>query len=461
MYISSGPIEAGVYSAVKIPVTRAFASRMTAVLCLLAWVCACSSTAVRIQSATLMGKFDEPADRLIIAAVDNDSTSFVGRSGSTPRGYDTVTVYGPTSDARRVMHSLETDYGLREVSAWPIDSLHLHCAVLAPPAGTNREDLLAKLSRDPRIKLAQPLQTFATRTQNYNDPYVGLQRGFQELNVAEAHPWSRGDGVRIAIIDTGVDIAHKDLQGNIAAAANFVDGNTDQFRRDRHGTEMAGVIAAVANNREGIVGIAPESRILAYKACWQLSPDADAARCNSFTLAQALVAAFDAHAQAINLSIAGPDDPLLHSLIQEGMRRGIVFVAAATPGQSDAPSLFHQPGVIEVAGAEDRSTDSALFYAPSHEILTLIPGNHYDFASGDSIATAEITGVVSLLLAKNHGLSATALHDVLRESGAQFRENGRVDACVAVTTVMGSGTCQPPADAEHRLAVEQTRHAPN
>jgi len=416
---------------------------------------------VRIEPGALMGRVGAPDDGAIIVAVDNESVPFVGRSGSTPRGYDGITVYGPTADARHLMHSLEVDYGLRELSAWPIESLHLHCAVLAPAVGIDRAALLEKLSRDPRIKLAQPLQTFATRTQSYNDPYVSLQRGFQEMNVAEAHPWSRGDGVRIALIDTGVDILHKDLRGNIVAAANFVDSDTEQFRRDRHGTEMAGVIAAVANNREGIVGIAPGSRILAYKACWQLSPDADAARCNSYTLAQALVAAFDAHAQAINLSIAGPDDPLLHSLIQEGLRRGIVFVAAAAPGDRETSSLFHQPGVIEVAGSENRSTDSSLLHAPSHEILTLTPGSHYDFASGDSIATAEITGVVSLMLAKNHGISPAALQDLLRESGVRSSENDGVDACLAVVAVMHGGSCKPAGDIEHGPAVGQNRPPPH
>src|SRR6202030_892738 len=125
---------------------------------------------------------------------------------------------------------------------------------------------------------------------------------------ADAHPWSRGEGVKVAIIDTGVDIEHPDLRGSIAAAVNFVDADDAQFRRDRHGTEMAGVIAAVANNGQGIVGIAPGARLFVFKACWQEQAGADAAHCNSFTLARALSAAFDAHAQIINMSLAGPDD---------------------------------------------------------------------------------------------------------------------------------------------------------
>src|ERR1700692_280237 len=217
------------------------------------------------------------------------------------------------------MRALENDYGLREVSAWPIDPLHMHCAVLEVPEGTDRNTVLAALAHDRRIKLAEPLQSFATRSEPYNDPYVGLQRGFREMDVAEAHPRPRGEGVRVAIIDTGADTEHPDLRGNIVAATNFVDSDDRQFRQDRHGTEMAGVIAAVANNGEGIVGIAPGARILLFKACWQGRLDADAARCNSFTLARALVAAFDSHATIVTLSLAGRAAPLLAYFIVQGL----------------------------------------------------------------------------------------------------------------------------------------------
>jgi hypothetical protein len=61
------------------------------------------------------------------------------------------------------MRAIEQDYGLHESSAWPIEPLHMHCAVLQIPEGADRESVLVRLSRDPRIKLAQPLQTFATR----------------------------------------------------------------------------------------------------------------------------------------------------------------------------------------------------------------------------------------------------------------------------------------------------------
>jgi hypothetical protein len=431
--------------------------RRLAPLLLALAACACSNTPVRIESRALADQISRSPEHFIIAAVNNDTMAFAARAGSTPRGYDGITAYGPSVAARQTMHALENDYGLREVSAWPIEPLHMHCAVLEVPEGMDRNTLLAAMAHDQRIKLAQPLQSFATRTQDYNDPYVGLQRGFQEMDVAEAHPWSRGEGVKVAIIDTGADTLHPDLRGNIVTAANFVDSDDQQFQRDRHGTEMAGVIAAVANNREGIVGIAPAARLLLFKACWQARIDADAARCNSFTLARALVAAFDAHAQIVNLSLAGPADPLLNELIREGLRRGVLFVGAAP---ADAPDggqgLMNQPGVIEVASAGSAAARGAALSAPGREILTLLPGGHYDFASGDSIATAQVSGIVALLLAKNAGLSAAEAYRLLHDTSTHAGSGGDsalVDACAAVVSLIGQGSCSPMTGAARQAAV--------
>jgi hypothetical protein len=416
--------------------------RLGILAAVLAMASACSSAPVRIDSRALGNQVSLSSDRFIIVAVDNVPPAYVAHAGATPRGYDSVADYGATAHARETLHAVERQYGLREVNAWPIGPLQIHCAVLEIPSGADRAQLLAALAKDRRVKLTQPLQTFATRSEDYNDPYVGLQRGFQQMDVAHAHPWSRGEGVKVAIIDTGVDIQHPDLRDSIAAAVNFVDADDAQFRRDRHGTEMAGVIAAVANNREGIVGVAPNARLLVFKACWQARADADAARCNSFTLARALSAAFDAHAQVVNLSLAGPDDPLLGDLIREGQHRGVLFVGAAP---DSAGGLLHQAGVIQVASAESHSALDSVLYAPGREILTLLPGGHYDFASGASIATAQVSGVVALMLAKNPALSAPSAYRLLRDtsSAVQTADGGikGIDACAAVVTLVGQGSC--------------------
>jgi subtilisin family serine protease len=420
--------------------------RFAALLLFAVSLSACAASPVRIESRALSDQVAQSPEHYIIAAVSNEPAAFMSHAGSTPRGYDVVSAYGPTDRARQLMRDLEADYTLREVSAWPIESLHMHCAVLEIPAGADRAALLAKLSQDHRVALTEPLQEFAMRTDanrgdGYNDPYVGLQRGFLEMDVAGAHPWSRGDGVRVAIIDTGADVNHPDLRGSIASAANFVDADEVQFVRDRHGTEMAGVIAAVANNREGIVGIAPGARLLVYKACWQDRAGADAAHCNSFTLARALSAAFDAHAQIINMSLGGPDDPLIGDLIRVGLSRGVLIVGAAAAGGG----LLHQPGVIEVASAEAPSEIGTALFAPGVEILTLLPGGHYDFASGASIATAQVSGVVALMLAKNPALSTNGAYQLLRDtSQASSADAGikRVNACAALVTLVHQGACR-------------------
>ena len=418
-------------------------SRWSAIL-MVAWLSGCSAAAVRIESKALGDAPAQSSERLIIAAIDNDSTPFLATAGGTPRGYDNIVPYGATSAARARMRSLEKDYGLREVSEWPIKPLHMDCAVLKIPDGADRASLLTAMSADPRVKLAQPLQTFSTRS-GYNDPYLDLQRGFRQMDVIDAHSWSSGEGVKVAIIDTGADTQHQDLRGRIAAAGNFVDSDSEQFRRDRHGTEMAGVIAAVANNHEGIVGVAPEARLLLFKACWQLRLDADAAICNSFTLARALVAALDAHVQVVNLSLIGPDDPLLRGLIEEGARRGILFVGAASDTSDGKHGLSQLPGVIEVASAERVLPSDAAVYAPGKDILTLMPGGHYDFASGDSIATAQVTGVVALLLAKNRALTATTTSKLLRDTSVRGETGAdgtvHVDACAAMVGLLGRGSC--------------------
>jgi hypothetical protein len=146
--------------------------RWAPAMLLVALTCACNNTPVQIESRARITAPAQSSASFIIAAVDNDPVEFMAHAGSTPRGYNLFAAYGSTPQARHVMRSLEQEYGLREVSTWAIEPLHMHCAVLQVHEGANREALLARLSRDPRIKLAQPLQTFATRGKDTNDPEV-------------------------------------------------------------------------------------------------------------------------------------------------------------------------------------------------------------------------------------------------------------------------------------------------
>ena len=223
-------------------------------------LCACNSTRLNAEAQAAAQRLNDDPERYIVAGVNNEEATPAGHAGSSPKGYDSLTMYGPSSHAAQLLRGLEHDYGLREITAWPIAPLHMHCAVLEVSAGADRTAVLAALSQDRRVRIAQPLQTFTTQTAVYDDPYVGLQRGFQLMDVPDAHTWSLGERIQIAIIDTGADTQHPDLRGVVVQVGNFVDSDAEQFRRDRHGTELAGIIAAVANNGEGIVGIAPGAR---------------------------------------------------------------------------------------------------------------------------------------------------------------------------------------------------------
>ncbi|MDB5987634.1 MAG: serine protease, partial [Nevskia sp.] len=224
--------------------------------------------------------------RLILVTVANVPEPMQTHAGSSLHGYEAMPLYAKSGSARARLDAIAADYQLRPMAEWPIQSLAVQCVVFELAADQDRDATLERLSKDARVALAQPMQTFGTLSAGYNDPYVGLQRGFAQIDAADAQQWSRGDGIRVAVIDTGMDSVHADLQGRVESHRNFVDDDARQFYADRHGTEVAGVIAADANNHEGIVGVAPGVRILAFKACWQLEAHADSALCNSFTLAQ-------------------------------------------------------------------------------------------------------------------------------------------------------------------------------
>jgi subtilisin family serine protease len=134
----------------------------------------------------------------------------------------------------------------------------------------------------------------------------------------------------------------------------------------------------------------------------------------------------------------------------------VVFVGAAASGLPEGKEgLMHLPGVIEVASAGNQPALVSVLYAPGREILTLLPGGHYDFASGDSIATAEVSGVVALLLAKNAKLSATDTYRLLHDSSTKSDAAGGatlVDACAAVVSLVHQGACNPVREVERSVA---------
>lgn len=417
-------------------------------------------------SQPLSGPRDLPAlaranpERLLLVAVHNEAPLLGAHAGSSYRGYSDDAGYAVSDQARRALQSVAADYALNKLAEWPIGPLQMQCAVYEMPPGVSRDALLATLSADRRVRLAQPLQSFATQSLGSED-IAGRPGAADGMDVRGAQQLAQGNSVRIAIIDTGVDALHPDLAGRIDMEVNFVEADARDFHLDRHGTAVAGVIAARGDSEHGPLGIAPQAHLLALKACWQLQSGRDDARCNSYTLAQALAKAIELRVQVINLSLTGPADPLLSALVERANSQGIVVVG---PGSiSGAPGFpAGAPGVLSVISAEAGApTPEQVLRAPGSEVLTLAPGARYSISSGDSIATAAISGVTALLLSVHPGLNGDQVHKLLADATETLPGQGSVrrvvNACRAVAK-LGRGNCaigsyQSPKLAERRSMI--------
>lgn len=386
-------------------------------------------------------------DRMIIVTVANPSESVPMLAGTTGGAYDGAPGYAAYGSARATVAELERDYPVRQVTAWPIMPLQVHCAVLEVTGKESREDVLASLAHDRRVKIAQPLQSFRTlgtvgtlAAPNYDGNYVDLERGLKDIDALAAQRVSQGKDVRVAVIDTGIDVSHPDLAGRIALSRDFVDHDPSRFDRDAHGTAVAGVIAANPSNGRGIIGVAPGAKILALKACWQQSAanqgaPAGVSVCNSLTLAEALTVAIDLHAQVVNLSLSGPPDPLLTQLIEYLLRHGAIVVGAMPPNGDLRAFPVGVPQVIAADVAGSGSNSPAVIHAPGHDVLTLAPGGHYDFKSGSSFSTAYVSGIAALLLALDPQLDADQVLAALKASVNHAGAVPTVNACNALAAV--------------------------
>jgi hypothetical protein len=411
---------------------------------LLAAALACWSTPSPVAAQSSAASQAPPvsamdSQRDIVLAVANPIDPPALHAGSSLLGYVPAGYYGAGQRAASALSDLKRHYNLHEVAGWPIKALGVYCVVVETPAGMDRAMLLKTLAKDDRVKLAQPLQDYSVYSapaadthHRYNDPYVDLQRGFVETDAALAHNVSQGEGVHIAVVDTGADLTHPDLQGRIHDTHDMVDDDAVAFDHDHHGTEVAGVIAADANNRQGIVGIAPKAVLSMYKACWYAPEPHGGARCNSFTLAKALAAIIDTDARIVNLSLGGPADPLLDKLLSQLLSQGRIVVAALPPSGRLDGFPDNAPGVIVVRVSGASSAPSGVLSAPGNDILTTQPGGGYDFTSGSSMAAAHVSGIAALLLSLSPKLDARAVRQLLLQSSKSSHGVAEVNAAAAV-----------------------------
>jgi subtilisin family serine protease len=362
------------------------------------------------------------AERMILVGFADQSIDRV----STPiplSGYRRRGGYQSSTWSRRTSAQIAEDYHLQKLEEWPMTEVGVQCVVYKVLDAGPVADTLALMAKDSRIKIVQKMHWFNTQGRHeYNDPYFKLQSNLHAMQFDRVHDLATGRHVTIGMIDTGVDSAHPDLSGQISREENFAAGVSPGFGGDIHGTAVAGVMIARKDNGVGIAGIAPDADLVALKACWPVKADATAAVCNSYTLALAINTAIKAGVDVLNMSLTGPQDPLLELLLNKAVERGVVVVAADAGTGAQAEDNF--PATLKdvipvqaVSGSDETAANSdGRVEAPGENVLTTLPHGAYDFISGSSIASAEVSGLVALLLELKPGLSPQHIKTLLLKS---------------------------------------------
>jgi hypothetical protein len=324
------------------------------------------------------------------------------------------------------------------------------------------ETVLTSLRQDPRIASAQP-NYIRTAAAEPNDPRFekNSQEYLENIRVPAAWDVSRGDAsMRIAILDTGIDIDHPDLVERIIPGRNVIAGNSAVADDNGHGTQVAGVAAADTNNGQGVAGVAWGASILPVKVL-----DADGTGTDA-NIAAGITWAADHGAHVINLSLAGYGrSDVLERAIDYALARNAVVVAAAGGGGNTEPVYpAAYPNVLAVAATDwDGNvawisshgdwidvaapgwmiTTTRLFEGP----LGLYWGGLYSGRGGTSYAAAVVSGIALLVRSNNPTASATTIANQIastaRDAGPPgddpFYGRGLVDAYRAL------GGPAPPA----------------
>jgi subtilisin family serine protease len=282
---------------------------------------------------------------------------------------------------------------------------------------------------DARVALIQPnhvyiLQDAGAAAAPTGDP---MQYVVNKMHLPQAHDLATGERVLVAVVDSAIDSAHAELKGVIA-------GRFDTFKGDpaphKHGTAMASAIAAHSR----LLGVAPAAHILAVRAF----DDAPAgARATTTRILDGLQWVSNSGARVVNMSFTGPEDATVHEMVTALRRNGKVLIAAAgNDGPTAAPCYpAAYPEVIAVTAtdADDKLLNVAnhgsyvAVAAPGVDIFVATPGGGYEFTTGTSVATAHVSGLVALLIARNPRLTPDAVLAILTKTAKDLGPPGRDD----------------------------------
>jgi thermitase len=377
--------------------------------------------------------------------------------------------------AERIIVKREAGLGAAEradlradVGAHLVDVLRLPETEVVVVPGEEADDALAELNADPDVVYAEPDRVrtaFAAPNDQLWTLMWGLANSGQgpfegtpgaDIRALDAWPYGQGAGQTVGVVDSGVDLGHADLAGQIAAGGrNFVPGAASGDVSDLlgHGTHVSGIIAARANNSIGVVGVAPEAKVLPLRAF-----DSRGRALDSW-LAQAFDYAGDLGLRVVNASLGGEAvdaGQTLRNAIAE--HPNTLYVTAAGNDGRDArlvsPCNVPQPNVLCV-GATDYNDRRAQFsnygatsvdlFAPGVDISSTWPSNSYVFRDGTSMAAPHVSGEAALLLGARPSLAAQQVKDLIMASvdsrpalSGLAVTGGRANAGVAARMLAGT-----------------------
>lgn len=320
-------------------------------------------------------------------------------------------------------------------------------------AATVPQVALEGLSRNPKVKLIEADVEIHALGET-------LPWGVDRIDAELVHKaGNTGEGIKVAVIDSGVDYTHDDLEGLVVGGYDFVNNDHDPFDDNGHGTHVAGTIAAV-NNEIGVIGVAPGVDIYALKVL-------DASGSGSFSnIIAALNWCVLNGIKVTNNSFGSSVDP--GATVQDAFIRsynaGILHIASAgnsgkANGRGDNVGFPAQYDSVMAVAATDSNDARAYFSstgpdveiaAPGVAILSTVPGGGYESWSGTSMASPHVAGVAALIMASNSGISNVAVRERLVSTAEDLGVTGRdtwfgyglvdADKAVGITTTPDPNT---------------------
>ncbi len=261
-----------------------------------------------------------------------------------------------------------------------------------------------------------------------DDPGFAQLWGIKKILANYAWGINVGAGnIKVAVVDTGVDYTHQDLIGTVIKGYDYVNNDADPKDDHGHGTHVSGTIAATINNNVGVVGVAPNVKILAVKVC------TSGGSCPYSAIANGVIYAANEGVRVINLSLGGGPSLTVKSAVDYAWSKNVLVACAAGNSGAGPPGYpAAYPSCLAVA-ATDQNDARASFSqyapegvaAPGVAIYSSLPGNQYASWNGTSMATPHVAGLAGLLFSQNPARSNARVRQILTTTTVDLGAAGK------------------------------------